>query len=73
MGVTDPAQRVQDVEVGDAQTERLEDGTDGAFVVARGQQQAPGDFERAGIQMRVTVSPRLDDAVDGVTLHAGEV
>ena len=69
MLVTDPAQRVQDVEVGDAQVERLEDGADGAFVIARAQQQAPGHFERAGIQMRVTFSPRLHDAVDEVTIH----
>jgi hypothetical protein len=42
--VTNPAQRIQDVEVGDAQTERLEDSADGAFVVARAQYAAVLSF-----------------------------
>ena len=70
VGVTDPAQRVQDIEVGDAQPERLEGCHDGTFVVARDQHQAPGDLKRAGVQLRVTTAPRLHDAVDGVTVHA---
>lgn len=72
MPVTEPAQSVEDIEVRNAQLESLKDGTGGAFEVARAQHQPPDDFERARIQMRVTDSPGLDDAVDGVTLHMGK-
>lgn len=68
-GIADPAQCVQDVEVGDAEPERLEGGDDGALVVAGAKQQAPDDLQTAGVQLRVTVVPGLNDAVDRVVLH----
>ena len=59
-----PAKRVQDVEVAEAQAKRLEGGDDRALEVRGAEQQAPDDLERAGVQLRVTLGPCLDDAVN---------
>jgi hypothetical protein len=64
--LADSPQRVQDVEVSEAKTERSKRGDERAPQVFGGEQQAPDDLERTGVQLRVACCPGFADAIDGV-------
>jgi hypothetical protein len=68
--VTTAPQGVQDVEVAEAQSEGPEGSDDGSLEVGGTQQQAPGHLQRSGVHTGIALSPRLDDAVNGVIRHA---
>jgi hypothetical protein len=62
-------QRVQYVEVAEAESEGLEGRGDRALEVGRAQEQPSYDLDRAGVDARIALRPCLHDAVHGVPFH----
>jgi hypothetical protein len=64
--VSTSAECVHDVEVTEAQAERLQRGGQRLLQVPRAEKQPADHFQRAGVQLRIAGGPRADDLVDRV-------